>query len=142
LRSAAAAAVLALTLVQTGSQAYAGTWIAEIAGTTYARLDLTVTNGTLSGRISLGDIHVDDRGEVDSADAAPPASSAIFSVRLRDSTLSFSRKDGDDTEQFEMRLLSGQAAELVFLPTDADLEELAENGVPRPRPFRLKKVAR
>jgi hypothetical protein len=142
LRSAAAAAVLALTLVQTGSQAHAGTWIAEIAGTTYARLELNVTNSTLGGRISLGDMHVDDQGEVDSAEAAPLEATAIFSVRLRDSTLSFSRTDGDDTEQFEMRLISDQAAELAFLLTEADLKALAENRVPRPKPLRLKKLVR
>ncbi len=142
MRSVAIAAVLALTVGQTDSQSYAGNWIAELAGTTYARLEVNVTNGTPGGRISLGDIQVDNRGEVASAKEAPPKFTPILAARLHDSTLSFSRKDGNDTEQFEMRLISDEAAELVFLPTEADLKELAEVGVPRPKPFRLKKVAR
>ena len=130
MRSVTIAAVLALTVVQTDSQPYAGRWIAELAGTTYARIEVNVTNGTLGGRISLGDIHMDDRGEVDSAKAAPPRSTPILSPRLRDSTLSFSRKDGNDTDQFEMRVISDEAAELVFVPTEADRKELAARAFP------------
>jgi hypothetical protein len=142
LPNATIAAVLAFSMVQTGSQAYAGRWIAERAGTTFVRLDLNVTNGTLGGGISLGDISLDDQGEVTSARTAPPGLTSIVSVRLRDSTLSFSRKDGDDTDQFEMRLVGDEAAELIFLPSEADLKALAENGVPRPKPVRLKKIVR
>ena len=142
MRSATIAAVLALTVVQTDSQPYAGRWVAEMAGTTYARLEVSVTDGTLAGRISLGDIQLNAGGEVESAKAAPPESTPILSPRWRDSTLSFSRKDGNDTEQFEMRVISDEAAELVFPPTEADLKELAESGVPRPKPFRLKKIGR
>ena len=78
MRSVAIAAVLALTVVQTDSQSYAGNWIAELAGTTYARIEVNVTNGALGGRISLGDIHMDDRGEVTSAKEAPPRFTPIL----------------------------------------------------------------
>ena len=77
-----------------------------------------------------------------SAKAAPPESTPILSPRLRDSTLSFSRKDGNDTENFEMRVIGDGAAELLFVPTEADRKELADQGIPMLKPFRLKKVAR
>jgi hypothetical protein len=53
--------------------------------------------------------------------------------------LSFSRKAGEDTDRFEMRLLGADAAELRFLFSDADLSELAASGVAVPKPVQLKK---
>ena len=52
---------LALAFGQATSESYAGTWTAELAGQTYVRIELQVTNGTLGGRISLGNIEVDSR---------------------------------------------------------------------------------
>jgi hypothetical protein len=75
------------------------------------------------------------------AASAPADLSAIFDVVVRQSTLSFSRKDGADTDHFEMKLV-GDQAELGFLPSDEDRRELAAAGVPVPKPIRLKKVLR
>jgi hypothetical protein len=138
--SAPIVALLALILGQTSRQAYAGTWIAELEGTTYARLELAVTGTELGGRISLGDIHVDRDGEVDSAKAIPQKFTPLVAVDLRDSGLAFSRRDDDDVDRFEMHLIGDGVAELVFQPTAADRQELADNGIPVPKPFRLKRV--
>jgi len=58
---------------------------------------------------------------------------------VRGSTLSFSRKAGEDTDRFEMRLLGADGAEMRFLLSDADRSELATSGVEVPKPIRLKK---
>jgi hypothetical protein len=127
---------LALTFGQATSQSYTGTWTAELAGQTYVRLELQVTNGALGGRISLGNIEVDSAGEVKTAFAAPNEFTPLLDVVLRDSVLSFSRKDGNDTDHFELRLVDNRA-ELRFIPSDADRAELAAMGVPAPKPIRL-----
>ena len=131
---------LALAFGQASSQPYAGTWTAELAGQTYVRLELQVINGALGGRISLGNIEVDSGGEVKTALAAPNEFAPLFDVVLRDSLLSFSRKDGHDTDHFELRLVDNRA-ELRFIPSDADRAELAAMGVPVPKPIRLTRVA-
>jgi hypothetical protein len=138
--SATIVALLALMLGQTGRQAYTGTWIAELDGTTYARLELALTGSEVGGRISLGDIHVDRDGEVDSAKAIPQKFTPLFAIDLRDSGLAFSRRNDDDVDHFEMHLIGDGVAELVFRPTPADRQELADNGIPLPKPFRLKRV--
>ena len=148
-----ATALVALSLGQT-LEWYGGTWIAELAGTTYVRLELRVSNGALGGQIGLGDIEVDSKGDVRTAAAAPRVLTPIFdvvvtqpylaarstSVARGESILSFSRKDGDDTDHFELKLAGDQAA-LSFLLTDADRRELAEIGGGVPKPFRLKRIA-
>jgi hypothetical protein len=134
-------AMLALSLGQAGSQAYTGTWTAEFDGKTYVRLELKATDGTLAGRISLGNIQLDKKGDVNKAEDAPPTLTPIFDVRLRDRVLSFSHQDSHDTDHFELRLVGNTAAELRFLPTAEDLKELAKEGIPAPKPIRLKKGA-
>ena len=119
-----------------------GTWTAERAGQTFVRLELTTTGGALGGRISLGDIHLDSQGEVEAVLKAATDFTPIFDVVLRDGMLSFARKDGDDTDRFEMRLAANETAQLTFAPSEADREELVRAGVPLPKPIRLKKGAR
>src|SRR5262245_34075562 len=62
-----AAAALALTIGQAAAnqagQSYAGTWIADLTGTIYVRLELEGQAATLRGRIALGNIEVDKQGE-------------------------------------------------------------------------------
>jgi hypothetical protein len=132
------AAVVA-ALGQGSASSYPGTWIAELEGTTYVRLELNTVDGGLGGGISLGNIHVDSRGEVDHAAAAPSALTSLFDVSVRDSILTFSRKDGQDTDRFQLRLLTDETAELRFMISDADLKELAAEGIAAPRPVRLKR---
>jgi hypothetical protein len=50
--------------------------------------------------------------------------------------------DGDDTDHFELRLIDASAAELRFLLSDGDRQELARQGIPEFKPVRLKRVAR
>jgi len=127
---------------QAPGQTYAGTWIAEFTGTTYVRLELEGAAGALRGRISLGNVQVDAQGEVNKADPAPRELTTIFDVTQRTTSIAFSHKDGNDTDHFEMRLVGTEAAELLFILTDEDRKELAADGIPAPKPFRLKKVAR
>ena len=135
------ALAVAVTISQAGNQPFAGTWIAEFEGKTFVRIELSVANDAVRGRIGLGDIEVDADGEVRMAASAPADLTAIFDVAVRDSTLSFSRKDGADTDRFEMRIV-GDQAELRLLLSDEDRSELAAAGVPVPKPIRLKKVMR
>jgi hypothetical protein len=134
------AITVALASGQSGNQPFAGTWTAELSGKTYVRLELVDTNGVLSGRIGLGDIQVNSEGEVRTAGEVPRDLTPIFDLVLSRSVLSSARKDGDDTDRFELRLV-GDQAELSFLFTETDRQELARNGVP-PKPIRLKKVAK
>ena len=127
---------------QAPGQTYAGTWIAEFTGTTYIRLELEGAAGALRGRISLGNVQVDAQGEVNKAEPAPRELKTIFDVTLRTTSIAFSHKDGNDTDHFEMRLVGNEAAELLLILTDEDRKELAADGLPAPKPFRLKKVAR
>ncbi len=127
---------------QAPGQTYAGTWIAEFTGTTYVRLELEGAAGALRGRISLGNVQVDAQGQVNKAEPAPRELTTIFDVTLRTTSIAFSHKDGNDTDHFEMRLVGNEAAELLVILTDEDRKELAADGIPAPKPFRLKKVVR
>ena len=139
-----AAAFLALTLATpTPNQkveAFAGTWLAEFDGNTFVRLEMSLNGGSLSGRIGLGDIQVDGEGRVKAAAAAPDRLTPIFDVVAKDSMLSFSRKDGNDTDHFEMYLGAGDQAELRFIPDEATLTDLKEAGIAVPKPIALKRV--
>jgi hypothetical protein len=139
------AALLAIVLVALSLgqslESYRGTWVAEFAGTSFVRLELDMTGGALGGRIALGDMEVDADGGVKAAKEAPDQLTPIFDVVVRDSTVSFSRKDGNDTDRFEVHLNSGEA-ELRFILDEGTLKELTDEGIAVPKPVRLKRVAR
>jgi hypothetical protein len=135
-----ATALVALSLGQS-LESYGGTWIAEFKGTAFVRLELSVTGGTLGGRIALGDIEVDAEGRVKAARPAPDRLTPIFDVAVRNSVVSFSRKNGNDTDRFEMRL-SGSEAELRFILDEEALKEVTDEGIPPPKPVPLKRVTR
>jgi hypothetical protein len=134
-----ATALVALSLAQS-LESYGGTWIAEFKGASFVRLELSLTDGTLAGRIALGDMEVDAEGRVKAARQAPDRLTPVFDVAVRDSIVSFSHKDGNDTDRFEMRL-SGGEAELRFILDDETRKELADEGIPLPKPVRLRKIA-
>ena len=136
MRDAIAAAVLGLTLAQPASQRFAGTWTADLAGKTFARLELRETGGTLGGWVSLGRVHFDPSGEITEVMQTAGELTPIFDVTLRDGTLRFSRKDGDDTDRFELRIVNGEA-QLSFVLSEADRAELASQGVAAVKPVRL-----
>src|ERR1051325_4949273 len=130
-----------LAFAQTSAQ-FAGTWTAAHNGHTFARLELREAEGTLSGRISLGAVHVDKDGVVDGVLDPAIEFTPIFDALLRDGVLSFARNDGNDIDRFEFRLVAGDAAMLRLLVTPALAGELARDGVPQPAPFRLTRTAR
>jgi hypothetical protein len=134
------ALALPLVMAQATSQSFAGTWVAEHAGTTFIRLELRPVDGKLEGRISLGNLRVDANGMVAEVTATPAALTPIFDVALKGSTLAFASKEGDDIDRFEVKLTGGEA-ELHFFVTEADRQTLAAEGVPVPKPVRLKKIA-
>jgi hypothetical protein len=121
-------------------QPLAGRWAADHDGRPVVRLDLRMNAGTLGGSIQLADIHVDTRGEVETVMSELSAASALIDITSRSGTLAFSRRDGNDIDHFEMRVIDEQAAELRFVPSDADRRELADNGIPIPKPIRLTRV--
>ena len=133
-----ATALFALSLGQS-LDSYGGTWIAEFKGAAFVRLELSVTGGSLGGRIALGDLEVDAEGRVKAARPAPDRLTPIFDVAVRNSVVSFSHKDGNDTDRFELRLIGGEA-ELRFIFDEDTLKELTDEGIPPPKPVRLKKI--
>jgi hypothetical protein len=139
--AAALSIAIGLAVGQPSIESYAGTWTAEFSGNTFVRLELTAAKGTLAGSIGLGDIEVNADGEVRAAKQITSAPSAIFDVALdpATSTLSFARKDGADTDRFGFKL-ADEGAELRFILSEGFRQELAQNGIPVPKPVRLKKI--
>jgi hypothetical protein len=141
MRIALCVALIASTLGQSPNvQPFVGRWAADHDGRPVVRLDLRMNGGTLGGSIQLADIHLDARGDVETVLSGLSSSSALIDVTPRGGALAFSRRDGDDIDHFEMRVIDDHAAELRFIPSDADLRELANNGVPMPKPIRLTRV--
>jgi len=141
MRIALFVAVIASTLGQSSDvQPFAGRWAADHAGRPVVRLDLRMTAGTLSGSIQLADIHVDARGEVETVMSGLSADSTLNDIASRSGALAFSRRDGNDIDHFEMRVLDDHEAELRLIPSDADVRELTANGIPMPKPIRLTRV--
>ncbi len=94
------------------------------------RLELRLSGSTLGGQISLGDIHVDTKGVVETAKAAPAASTPLLDVARKDGLLTFARKDGRDTDHFQLKVIDDNTAELTFILSDADRKEMAAQGIP------------
>jgi len=133
-----AAAAVGLMLNQSATPSYVGTWTASIAGNTFIRVELSQTNGVTGGRIGLGDISVTANGDVKTGGPITRML-PVSDVVLRGSTLSFASRDGDDTDHFEMQLVSNQSALLRIILTDEDIRSGAELGVPPPKPIPLNK---
>ena len=119
-----------------------GTWTAQHAGQTFVRLELTENGSSVSGRISLGDMEVDKSGNVRKAAAAPAAMKPIFDVAMKGNILTFSSRDSNDPDRWEMKIVDATTAELTLKLSDDALEELKADGIPAPRPIRLTKQAR
>ena len=117
---------------------YDGSWVAQFEGTTWAVLELRTANGVVTGRISTGNIELNMDGTLKHVEPAPKDLSPVFDVRQRGAVIVFSRKEGDDTEQFEMEL-KGTEAELRFVLSDEIRREFAREGIPIPKPFLLKR---
>ena len=118
----------------------AGTWVADLNGTTFVRLELRTVDGRLIGAIGTGDIQFDTKGVVNGAKSAPTKLTPMDNITIARDVMSFARIEGNDTERFQMRVIAEGRAELTFLPSDEDLEELKEAGIPAPKPIPLRKL--
>lgn len=136
--------LLALTCgvfpLQPGLTGIAGTWVAERAGTVFVRLEIRVTDGALSAGLGTGDVQFDEKGDVKDASPVPAKLTPLTDLAVTGMDVSFVRLEGNDTERFQLRVLSEDRAELRFLPDEDMLEELKEMGIPAPKPFALRKL--
>jgi hypothetical protein len=120
---------------------YGGDWTADYHGTTYVRLALTDTVGAQQGAMSIGEsIHVDARGNVDGVTEAPSNLTRMLDVRWNGAVLSFTVKNGDDTDRFELRLIDANTGELTPIIPEEQRQELAKEGIPLPKPFPVTKA--
>lgn len=135
-----AVAFVTIVLAQAAGP-YRGDWAAEFHGTTYIRLAVNDGGSTPEGAMSIGQsIHVDKQGDIDDASEAAATLTPLLDVRRSGDALSFSYKTGDgDIDKFELRLIDANTAELTLLLSDEDRRELASDGIPPPKPFRLVK---
>ena len=122
--------------VQAQPTKYDGVWITQFKGVTWARLELRTVNGQMTGGISLGNIEMNKDGTLRHAGPAPQRLSPIFDVRQQGAVVSFARKDSEDTDRFEIEL-KGAECELRFVLTEEFRKELADEGLPAPKPVRL-----
>ena len=138
--------VLLLALGQSNGQTFAGKWTCEYFGRTLARLELQDTAGAVTGRISIGAMHVDAEGKLDMVLEEATSYTPIFDVSIRDGVLSFAREEEDDnhrveTNRFELRV-SGETARLSFLIADKTREALRASGMGPPQPVTFKRIGR
>jgi len=133
------ALVIALTAVsgQSGGTSVDGAWIAQFEGRTFLRLELKTVDGATTGGLAIGNIEVDKQGALRNVGELPRTLTPIFDVTQQPSLMTFSRRDGSDTDRFELHVLGAGRAELRFLLSDEDREELAADGVPAPKPIAL-----
>lgn len=142
IRIVAVIAVAVAIQSSASAQSYTGTWIAELSGTTYVRLELQGTTAAMTGRLSLGNIQTDGKGAIIKVAAAPRETHPLQEIVRRDTHLSFILKEGRDSDRFELRLVGADSADLSFIPSEADKKEFAAEGIAAPKPIRLKKVVR
>jgi hypothetical protein len=133
-------AIAALSLAQPADQQIVGSWTAKFEGRTFVRLEITSVNGVFGGGMSLGNIQLDPQGALKSVETAPSVLTPIFGVVRKGSIVTFFMKEGSDADEFQLRLREGADADLHFILNEADRKEVAESGVPLPKPIRLSKA--
>jgi hypothetical protein len=136
------ALVLAFVTFMVGQPlgSYSGNWTADFHGTIYVRLALRDTGGGPQGEISIGNsIHVDKQGNIDQAAEASSTLAPISDARRNGDVVSFSYDTGGDVDKFELRFIDTNTAELRLMLSEEERKELAADGVPLPKPFRLVK---
>lgn len=134
------ACLLTIATWQPAPASLVGTWIADLNGVTYVRLELRIVDGRLAGALATGDIHVDSTGVVDSAKGAPATLTPISDIEFANGVLSFTRPGLNDPERFHARITGGTTAELTFDLTEDDLADLKDEGIPVPKPIPLRKL--
>ena len=123
--------ILLAGLLQPPPAGLAGTWVADLNGTTFMRLELRTENGRLIGALGTGDIHFDKNGVVDEAKSVPTTLTPMSSIVMSGGVMSFTRVEGDDIERFRLRITGDRTAELTFLPSDEDSGGTERRGNPR-----------
>jgi hypothetical protein len=120
---------------------YSGDWTADFNGTTYLRLALNDKAGAPQGAMSIcNSIKVDGQGNVDRVTEAPSTLRPMTDVRRSGNVLSFSYDDdGQNVSKFELRLIDPNTADLTLLLPEEERQQLAAEGIPLPKPFRLAK---
>ena len=131
----------AVSVPQAGGASITGTWTAEFEGRTILTLELKAVDGTITGGMRVGNMEFDKQGALRRVGELPRDLKPIFDVTQRGSTVTFSRKDTDNSapDRFELRLLEPGRAELQFLPSERDRAELAKMGIPALKPIPLTK---
>jgi len=118
-----------------------GTWVADHRGTTYIRLELKAADGALVGTMGTGTVRFDNNGDVIEAAASPsPKLAPLLEVTVDGSSISFATHEGNDTDHFRLTVVGVDQAELTFIWTQELLEELKDEGIPVPKPFRLRRL--
>jgi hypothetical protein len=119
---------------------YAGDWSADFHGTTYVRLAFSDKDGAAQGSMSIAEsVHVDKQGNIDGVTEASSTLKPLFDVRRSGNVVSFSYPSANDVDKFELRLVDTNTAELTLLLPEEARQELAADGIPAPKPFRLTK---
>jgi hypothetical protein len=120
---------------------FGGEWSADFHGTTYVRLALNDGGSGPQGGMNIGNsIRVDKQGNLESVSEAGGTLVPLLDVRRSGDVLSFSYKTTDgDIDKFELRLVDTTTAELALILSEDERKELASDGIPPPKPFRLVK---
>ena len=95
-------------------QVLSGTWVADLNGTTFIRLELNTVEGRITGALGTGNIHVDQNGVVDDAQPVPATLTPLSDFETKDGMVSFARKEGNNPEHFRLRAVAEGRAELIF----------------------------
>ena len=116
MRTLAVAVLLAtVSAGQTAAPSIAGTWTAQFEGRTFVRLELKTTNGVYRGHAQPGR----RRSRRARCGPARERGAARSHPHLRCPAARLhrgvSRKEGDDTGRFELRLVDTSHAELLLL---------------------------
>jgi len=118
-----------------------GDWTGDYHGITYLRLAMNDSASAPQGMMSIGNsIHVDKQGNLDEVSEASTTLVPLLDIRRTGDVLSFSYRTADgDVDKFELRLVDTNTAELTLLLSEDQRQELASDGIPLPKPFRLAK---
>jgi len=134
-----AIALLAVTVAQPVDR-YSGTWTADYNGTTYVRIVLSQVGDAPQGVMSIGKtVHVKPDGDIDLATEAPSTLTTMIDSYWNGAVLSFSVKDGDSVDRFELRMLDADTGELTPIFTERERQELANERIALPKSFRVTK---
>lgn len=132
--SVAASVCSALQTSPDPSDGFVGTWQGKFQGTVFVTLTLTKQDGKLTGSITHTTIQVDQAGNLTSA--IPKAGSdPITEATFANDQLHLTSKseDGQDINQYEMKLQSAGQAELQMVNTPA--------GVTAPKAWSLERLS-